>query len=280
MRRAAYLVVLGLGFATAGCPPPEADDRLDRADLGADGGRASVSVGGGKGGTAGAPGGSEGTGGASTQWPTTTLVADIQEINQLNTLPAFPSDPIVDSGSHSGQVDVVAQGRDDDTFVIAPAVEADVRLDGVRKSDGTWVRVATEQSDVMSMLHQVDTADSRGDMVYVIQRLLMDSILTQVNTGLSYEVGSAQVMVRVIDDQRDGVAGITVSAAGSEAVLYLELNSWVDLANETDESGLALIVNVGAKAIDGYAVPIVVGGAAVSVPVYPDTVTLVEVPAP
>jgi hypothetical protein len=266
-----------LALAAIGCPPPEADDRPDRPGISDSGGQRPITIGGGSGGSAGA--GGVATGGSLSEWSTTTLAAEVHEINAFNTRPAYPTDPIVNSGPHPGQVSVVAEGRDEETFVKVEA-EAEFEIDGVRESDGTWVRVISDDFDVMDMLHQVDTADQERDTVFVIQVLLMEQILAQVNTGLGYDANRAQIVVRIIDENRDGVAGVTVAHDGAEDVLFQDLNVWTAAADATDSSGLALLVNVPAEDADGASETIIVGARAVSVPVYPDTVTLVEIPAP
>ncbi len=286
-------IVAALGLGTVACPPPEADERPGRPDYDESGGRPVSPVGGGTGvgGTAGSgasEGGATSTGGAATTgtggalvtYDTTTLTGILREATGFISRPDSPSSPILNSGAHAGQVEVVAQGGDSEHFVPEPAAEGAFELDGVRKSEETWVRTHSEQDGILGVLHQVDTTDRVEDVIYVMQATALDDILTEAGSNLDFAVDKAQVMVRVMDQNRDGVEGVTVGFAEADGVLYQLLNSWYAEAEFTDDSGLAFVVNVPAKAKDGDYQTIAVGTGAVSVPVYPGVLTIVEVRAP
>ena len=286
----ACLAVLAAGsaFTVVGCPPPEADDRPGRTQIGDDGGRSTVPIGGrtggsagsGAGGSAGAVGGSVGTGGTLSDWPTTTLVAAAFEITEFNTLPEYSTSPIFTFAAHPYQVTVVAQGKNEATFVVKEAVDETFQIDGVRKAEDTWVRVSSEGPGTMDVLHQVDTADAAEDAVFVIDRDLMTSVLSQAQASFSYEPNTAHAIVRVIDEDRGGVAGVVVQPLGGEVLFRDDANLWSSTAEYTDISGLALVANLTAAERDGEEARISVDGATHVVPVYPDTVTIVEIQAP
>ncbi len=273
-------LAIALAVTALGCPPPEADERPDRTDLGDGGGGSPVTtIGGGSGGTVGAAGSSTATGGSLSDWATTTLVAEAHEIYAFNTLPTYPSDPIVNSRPYSGQVTVVAQGRNEEAFVPAEAVEETFEIDDVRRAEDTWVRVSADEAGIVDMLHQVDTADGDSDTVYVMDREVMNGILRNGASG-AYENNRAQVIVRIIDENRDGVAGIRVELSGGDDVLFQDQGQWSTTPEVTDASGLALVMNLEAEAKDGSTDPVIIDGVTFDIPVYPGTVTLVEIAAP
>jgi hypothetical protein len=279
MRRAAWVGCLGLALTfVVGCPPPKADDRPGRTDFD-DGGRSSVvTLRGGTGGAGGTAGSASATGGEPTEWPTTTLNGQVWLVNEFNSDPA-PTVPFVNAAEDDVQVDVVAEGRDSDTTAVGVSVDSPFELAEVREAEAVWVRVSTDDATMMGALHQVDTTEPATHPVYVVQRLLIEDILDRSPAGISLNRDRAQIVLRVIDQSRQGVDQVVVGRGGSE-ILYRQLNVWDGAATSTDSSGLALVANVGATAAVGSFAEFTVGAKQVTVPVYPDTVTLVEVTYP
>jgi hypothetical protein len=74
-----------------------------------------------------------------------------------------------------------------------------------------------------------------------------------------FQIGDAETHVPL--------AGATVTAAGSEVVLYADGGTWSDAVTETDPTGLVLIVNAPAAVWPGRLSTLTVSGAALgSVP--------------
>ena len=279
MGRAAWVGCLGLVLTFAvGCPPPKADDRPARTDFDGGGRTSVVTLRGGTGGVGGTDGGGPATGGEPAEWPTTTLSASVQQVTLFNS-DSPPGTFFVNAGAYNGQVDVWAEGRAAKTPVVSPAREADFDLADVRKAEDVWVRLTTDDPTVMGALFQVDTTDSGEDALYVVQRALIEEIIRRSQDGITLNRDRSQIVVRVIDSDRQGVAEVTVTQ-GTSIVLYKQLNVWDGSATQTDSSGLAFIANVLATAADDSTATFTLNAERVTVPVYPDTVTLVEVTYP
>lgn len=286
MRRAAACSLLGsfLGLLVLGCPPPDEKDRLPPLNLGGEGTGLAPTTGGATGGAAGSTSTGGGTGGSGTNTGgstgrTTTLLGDVFEAFAFNTA----SDRVVDIQAHSGSATVVAQGRADDYPEVSVAAQGEVELTDVLESDGTWVRVTPTAVAFMAVLHQVDTTDDVREALLVMQRALLVPIETAVaaTTGAEVDPERGQILLRVVDDQVDGLAGAVVAQAGADEVIYNNQNQWSTSATETDDSGLVWIFNVPATAANGSAQSVTIDRGTTNVtrqiPVWPDTVTIVDV---
>jgi hypothetical protein len=102
----------------------------------------------------------------------------------------------------------------------------------------------------------------------LVRATVLDAIFSLPTEPIEPVSGRAQVVFQIEDaDTHLPLAGATVTAAGSEVVLYADGGTWSDAVTETDPTGLVLIANAPAAAWPGRLSTITVSGSALgSVP--------------
>lgn len=172
--------------------------------------------------------------------------------------------------------------------------------DGGGTTEGTWTGSGLASLDRLApeAFVLVTPADSSDDALPTVFRLpervkseavelplvratVLDTILALPTVPLEPSRGRAQVVLRVVQaGTRVPLAGVTIAAPGAEAVLYADGGTYSDAVDETDPTGLVVVVNVPAKGWPGSFSSLTISGTALGSVAYravSNAVSLVEV---
>ncbi|MEO8178686.1 MAG: hypothetical protein ABI895_07625 [Deltaproteobacteria bacterium] len=197
-------------------------------------------------GSGGGTGGSAGTAGSSSM--EATLSGSIQALSADLT-----SDPNV-----NGTLTVQALGVDLDQVSVDSEPNGAFRLVGVSATRPLWVGVgpfnAAQSSAFVDTLQAVDAPLDLPVGLLALRRSALDEIVAsfQVNaTGIDSTRG--HVILRFIDDQRQGVSGVTLVTPDplTTSVAYDLGDTYSDQRSETDLRGAMVLLNLPSMAYPG-----------------------------
>jgi hypothetical protein len=180
--------------------------------------------------------------------------------------------------------DFVVTRYEGDDFEISAPFASGATLKGERSgggsSEGTWTGGGTVTLErlVSGAFVLITPTDSTQDAWPTVLRLpesvevepielplvratVLDGIFALPSVPLEAVPGRAQVIFQVESvETHQPLAGATVTAAGSEVVLYADGGTWSDAVSETDPTGLVLVANAPAAAWPGQLATITVTG--------------------
>jgi hypothetical protein len=119
--------------------------------------------------------------------------------------------------------------------------------------------------------------------VPLLPRALVEEVMNSLAVPAVPAQGTAQVLLRLFDQNQAPLAGATVAAPAAQLVMYAAQGTWSDVENATDLTGLVLLGNVAAGNLPGNELQLTLGGAASGsalVRVANDTATVVDLRAP
>jgi hypothetical protein len=159
---------------------------------------------------------------------------------------------------------VVADARRGETVSATIEAGESVNLDGVLKSNQTWVLVESASSNWYSTWQQVDTADSTLDLLFAVT--VSDIERAAGNNGVTLDPDLAQIVLRVEDFLGDGAMAEAVTA-GQGAAIYSRQTDF-DVQGPSDAYGYVLLLNVPAtETAASVSVDVTVDDVSVTVPV-------------
>jgi hypothetical protein len=121
-------------------------------------------------------------------------------------------------------------------------------LEGVPRSAGVWTEVTPFAGDALVTLQPMNTLSPGSPEVIetrlaVVSALEIELALGAISTPLTPDPRRAQAVL--LASKNDvATAGVSVSATGVEAVIYVDGGVYTDAATETDASGVVVLANV------------------------------------
>jgi hypothetical protein len=140
-------------------------------------------------------------------------------------------------------------------------------VDDVLSEPFVWVHIApSSPSAALPTLVPVNTAEpAAGGTVTqnlgVVSSVLIDTILNVLTVPVFRDPSKGILVLEVRKADGTPRAGVTVTAPNAEAVVYGAAGTFTDDATQTDNSGLALLVNVPASAWPGTLIGVTFTGA-------------------
>ncbi len=230
-------------------PPPQC---TDPACLEFQTGANTVGVGSGVAGSAGTGGDGGAGGGPGMPSASLVLAGNVRQITAI--------DP-VQTASISGFLDVRAESATTDADPVSTETDAGggYRLEGVRQATPVWVGVGAFEDGpddlYMDTLQAVAPEQSSDDLVVAPRSLMADLVSTSFTVNpIELDPSAAHVVVRFVDDSDVPLSGVAVIYPPSTlaSVAYDSGDGlYLDSFDETDERGVAVIVNVPAAPYPG-----------------------------
>jgi hypothetical protein len=185
------------------------------------------------------PGGSAGAGGESgTSGDPVRLVGTVEllvNIPDVGTTDFFEPAEIVIEGENGN---VTGRWNGSDPFSI----------DGVARRAGVWVLATPFQGDALRTLQPVDTRKPNASGVVetrlqVVSASEIELALGAISSPLAQNPARAQAILVAMEGQIPA-SGVSVSAPGAEAIIYVQNGAYTDAETVTDSSGVFLLANV------------------------------------
>ncbi len=128
-----------------------------------------------------------------------------------------------------------------------------VELEGVARLGFLLVSPADTTMDAVPTLLQLPPdAGSSLLALPLVRASLVQGIISVSQLPLEVIPGRGQLVVRVVDAEfHSPVAGVQITEPSAEVVLYSANGVYTNSVSETDSSGLAALINVGADAWPG-----------------------------
>ncbi len=121
-------------------------------------------------------------------------------------------------------------------------------FDNVLVSSQSWVTAApAANSGYFSGMRSIPADNAGSVSVPLLRTSDLDFVPTLVSTQpLTVDTSKAQVVIKVVDINGAGVAGVRASDMGAAAMAYLSGNTWIDTTTNppTDASGLIMAINL------------------------------------
>lgn len=160
------------------------------------------------------------------------------------------------------------------------------QLGGVSAGSRVWFAASPEdQSTYQTVFSRQNTLSESGNpfVLPVARRAQVEEIFSSLLSSAP-EKNSGHLVVRVIDEDGRGIAGVQLEVLGAELTAYLEQSEvWTNLTSEeTSSLGLAFAGNIPARAFPGGLVEVRLLGEVLwqeSVYIAQDALTVVEVEA-
>ena len=106
--------------------------------------------------------------------------------------------------------------------------------------------------------------EARDDIqvtVPLVQRSVVEEIMSTLTVPGVPLQGTAQVVLRVLDANQIPVEGVTVAAPAAQLVVYGASGTWSETEVSTDSTGLVLLGNVAASSTPGNDLEVILSGA-------------------
>jgi len=160
--------------------------------------------------------------------------------------------------------DLLVEGRDADVRGRWTGLDPSFSLAGVQRGQTIWAAV-TPDALALPTLQPIDTSmpnssDVVETVLTVVETSELDLALSVLAIPVTRDETKAQAVLVALKAGAPA-AGVHVSAAGAEVVVYLDNGAFSDDVTNTDPTGIFLIGNVPAAPWPGSGVTVTLSGA-------------------